>query len=51
MKTLIYTTNPIESLNSNIKRKTKSKESFLTIDSTFKMLSFNTGGSNKMGKN
>ncbi len=25
IKTLIYTTNPIESLNSNIKRKTKSK--------------------------
>ena len=42
MKTLIYTTNPIELLNSNIK---------LTIDSTFKMLSFNTGSSNKMRKN
>jgi len=35
---LIYTTNPIESLNSNIKRKTKSKGSFPTIDSAFKML-------------
>lgn len=35
---LIYTTNPIESLNANIKRKTKSKGSFPTIDSAFKML-------------
>jgi putative transposase len=35
---LIYTTNPIESLNSNIKRKTKSKGSFPTVDSAFKML-------------
>lgn len=38
IKTLIYTTNPIESLNSNIKRKTKSKGSFPTIDSAFKLL-------------
>jgi transposase-like protein len=38
IKKLIYTTNPIESLNSNIKRKTKSKGSFPTIDSAFKML-------------
>ena len=35
---LIYTTNPIESLNANIKRKTKSKGSFPTVDSAFKML-------------
>ena len=35
---LIYTTNPIESLNSNIKRKTNSKGSFPTLDSAFKML-------------
>jgi transposase-like protein len=39
---LIYTTNPIESLNSTIKRKTKSKESFPTIDSAFKMLYLST---------
>jgi len=38
IKKLIYTTNPIESLNSNIKRKTKSKGSFPTIESAFKML-------------
>jgi len=38
IKKLIYTTNPIESLNSNIKRKTKSKGSFPTIDSAFKLL-------------
>ena len=38
IKKLIYTTNLIESLNSNIKRKTKSKGSFPTIDSAFKML-------------
>ncbi|WP_121628559.1 transposase [Poseidonibacter antarcticus] len=37
-KKLIYTTNPIESLNSTIKRKTKSKDSFPTIDSAFKVL-------------
>ncbi|PLY08337.1 MAG: IS256 family transposase [Arcobacter sp.] len=38
IKKLIYTTNPIESLNSTIKRKTKSKGSFPTIDSAFKVL-------------
>jgi len=38
VRTLIYTTNPIESLNSNIKRKTRSKGSFPTVDSAFKML-------------
>ena len=38
IKRLIYTTNPIESLNSTIKRKTKSKGSFPTIDSAFKVL-------------
>ena len=38
IQTLIYTTNPIESLNANIKRKTKSKGSFPTIDSAFKIL-------------
>jgi transposase-like protein len=42
VQTLIYTTNPIESLNSNIKRKTKSKGSFPTIDSAFKMLYLTT---------
>ena len=38
VQTLIYTTNPIESLNSSIKRRTKLKDSFPTIDSAFKML-------------
>ena len=38
IKKLIYTTNPIESLNSNIKRKTKTKGSFPTVESAFKML-------------
>ena len=38
IKKLIYTTNPIESLNSNIKRRTKNKGSFPTIESAFKML-------------
>jgi transposase-like protein len=38
VQTLIYTTNPIESLNSSIKRRTKSKGSFPTIDLAFKML-------------
>jgi transposase-like protein len=38
VRTLIYTTNPIESLNSSIKRRTKSKGSFPTIDSAFKLL-------------
>ena len=39
---VIYTTNPIESLNANIKRKTNSKGSFPTIDSAFKMLYMST---------
>ena len=38
VRKLIYTTNPIESLNASIKRKTKSKGSFPTIESAFKML-------------
>jgi putative transposase len=38
VRKLIYTTNPIESLNATIKRKTKSKGSFPTIESAFKML-------------
>jgi putative transposase len=38
VRKLIYTTNPIESLNATIKRKTKSKSSFPTIESAFKML-------------
>ncbi len=38
IKKLIYTTNPIESLNSSIKRRTKSKGSFPTVNSAFKML-------------
>jgi transposase-like protein len=38
IRTLIYTTNPIESLNATIKRKTKSKGSFPTIESAFKVL-------------
>lgn len=38
IKKLIYTTNPIESLNSTIKRKTKAKGSFPTIDSAFKVM-------------
>jgi transposase-like protein len=42
IKKLIYTTNPIESLNSNIKRKTKTKGSFPTIESAFKMLYLST---------
>ena len=42
IQTLIYTTNPIESLNANIKRKTKSKGSFPTVDSAFKMLYLST---------
>jgi len=35
---LIYTTNPIESLNATIKRKTKSKGSFPTEASAFKVM-------------
>lgn len=42
VQTLIYTTNPIESLNSSIKRRTRSKGSFPTIDSAFKMLYLST---------
>jgi len=38
IRKLIYTTNPIESLNSSIKRRTKSKGSFSTIDAAFKVL-------------
>ena len=38
VRKLIYTTNPIESLNATIKRKTKSKGSFPTIESAFKVL-------------
>ncbi len=38
VRKLIYTTNPIESLNASIKRKTKSKGSFPTTESAFKML-------------
>jgi len=42
VRTLIYTTNPIESLNATIKRKTKSKGSFPTTESAFKMLYLST---------
>lgn len=42
VRTLIYTTNPIESLNSSIKRRTKSKGSFPTIDAAFKVLYLST---------
>jgi len=38
VRKLIYTTNPIESLNATIKRKTKSKGSFPTEDSAFKVI-------------
>jgi len=38
VRKLIYTTNPIESLNATIKRKTKSKGSFPTVQSAFKVL-------------
>ena len=38
MRKLIYTTNPIESLNATIKRKTKSKGSFPTEESAFKVM-------------
>jgi transposase-like protein len=38
VRKLIYTTNPIESLNATIKRKTKSKGSFPTEDSAFKVV-------------
>ncbi len=42
IKKLIYTTNPIESLNSTIKRKTKSKGSCPTVDSAFKVMYLST---------
>jgi len=42
VRKLIYTTNPIESLNATIKRKTKSKSSFPTIESAFKVLYLST---------
>ena len=38
VRKLIYTTNPIESLNAIIKRKTKSKGSFPTVESAFKIM-------------
>jgi transposase-like protein len=38
IKKLIYTTNPIESLNATIKRKTKSKGSFPIQDAAFKLM-------------
>jgi len=38
VRTLIYTTNPIESLNATIKRRTEAKGSFPTVESAFKML-------------
>ncbi len=38
VRKLIYTTNPIESLNATIKRKTKSKSSFPTEASAFKVM-------------
>jgi transposase-like protein len=38
VRKLIYTTNPIESLNATIKRKTKSKGSFPTEESAFKVI-------------
>jgi len=38
VRKLIYTTNPIESLNATIKRKTKTKGSFPTVESAFKVI-------------
>jgi transposase-like protein len=38
VRKLIYTTNPIESLNATIKRKIKSKGSFPTQASAFKVM-------------
>jgi transposase-like protein len=38
VRKLIYTTNPIESLNATIKRKTKAKGSFPTVESAFKVM-------------
>lgn len=52
IKKLIYTTNPIESLNSVIKRRIKPKGSFPTIESAFKMLYLSTQEvQNKWNKN
>ncbi len=42
IRKLIYTTNPIESLNSTIKKRTKPVGSFPTIDSAFKLLYLTT---------
>ncbi|NPA82155.1 MAG: hypothetical protein GXO31_06055 [Epsilonproteobacteria bacterium] len=42
MRKAVYTTNPIESLNSTIKKRTKSVGYFLTIDSAFKLLYLST---------
>ena len=42
VRTLIYTTNPIESLNAIIKKKTKSKGSFPTTGSAMKMVFLST---------
>ena len=42
VRKLIYTTNPIESLNATIKRKTKSKSSFPTQASAFKVMYLST---------
>ena len=42
VRTLIYTTNPIESLNAIIKQKTKSKGSFPTAGSALKMVYLST---------
>jgi len=38
VRKLTYTTNPIESLNATIKRKTKSKGSFPTVMAAFKVM-------------
>ncbi|WP_324171829.1 IS256 family transposase [Sulfurimonas sp.] len=38
VRKLIYTTNPIESINATIKRKTKSKGSFPTVESAYKLM-------------
>ena len=38
IRRLIYTTNPIEAFNRGIRKVTKTKTSFLTTDSLFKLL-------------
>ncbi|MGN1152980.1 MAG: transposase, partial [Candidatus Gastranaerophilaceae bacterium] len=38
IRLLIYTTNPIEAFNRGIRKVTKTKTSFRTIDSLFKLL-------------